>query len=88
MIREFAMTLEELVRSKGPKSTAYKQYCELRGRVEMLENLEEYLRIILEEIPFSDKNMAPEKEIMCHIINLRSKIDLLQGKVDHKLGME
>jgi hypothetical protein len=88
MTRDLVMTLEELVRSRGPRSQAYKQYCELKGRVEMLEHLEEYLQTILQDIPYKDKNMAPEKEIMCHIINLRSKIDLLQGKVDHRLGME
>ena len=88
MTRDLVITLEELVRSRGPRSTAYKQYCELKGKAEMLEHLEEYLQFMLEEIPFSNKNIAPEREIMSHIISLRSKIDLLQGKVDHKLGME
>ena len=88
MTKDLVMTLEELVRSRGPRSQAYKQYCELKGRVEMLEHLEEYLQFMLQEVPFSDKNMAPEKEIMTYIIHLRSNIDLLQGKVDHRLGME
>lgn len=82
------MTLEEVARSRGYMSLPYRQYAELIGKVSMLESLEKTLREACSNLPVSMDYRPPEMELFQVIINLKNKIDALEGKTYHKLGVE
>ena len=79
-------SLEDLARSQGYYSAAYKEYLALKGKEAMLAELECRLRELVESVPQRLKFAAPEKEMIHYIHALEYKLAIMNKQVDPNEG--
>lgn len=83
---EMIYSLEDLARSQGYYSAAYKEYLALKGKEAMLAELECRLRDLVESVPQRLKFAAPEKEMANYIRTLEYKLAIINKAVDPNEG--
>jgi hypothetical protein len=83
---EMIYSLEDLARSQGYYSAAYKEYLALKGKEAMLAELECRLRDLVESVPQRLKFAAPEKEMANYIRVLEYKLAIINKAVDPNEG--
>ena len=83
---EMIYTLEDLARSQGYYSAAYKEYLALKGKEAMLLELECRLKDLVESVPQRLKFAAPEKEMANYIRTLEYKLAIINKTVDPNEG--
>lgn len=79
-------SLEDLARSQGYYSAAYKEYLALKGKEAMLAELECRLKDLVESVPQRLKFAAPEKEMANYIRVLEYKLAIINKAVDPNEG--
>ena len=83
---EMIYSLEDLARSQGYYSAAYKEYLALKGKEAMLAELECRLKDLVESVPQRLKFAAPEKEMANYIRTLEYKLAIINKAVDPNEG--
>lgn len=83
---EMIYSLEDLARSQGYYSAAYKEYLALKGKEAMLLELECRLKDLVESVPQRLKFAAPEKEMANYIRTLEYKLAIIAKEVDPNEG--
>ena len=83
---EMIYSLEDLARSQGYYSAAYKEYLALKGKEAMLAELECRLKELVESVPQRLKFAAPEKEMANYIRTLEYKLAIINKAVDPNEG--
>lgn len=83
---EMIYSLEDLARSQGYYSAAYKEYLALKGKEAMLLELECRLKDLVESVPQRLKFAAPEKEMANYIRTLEYKLAIIHKQVDPNEG--
>jgi len=84
--KEMIYSLEDLARSQGYYSAAYKEYLSLKGKEAMLVELELRLRDLVESVPQRLKFASPEKEMANYIRVLEYKLAIISKEANPNEG--
>jgi hypothetical protein len=87
-LREF--NLEELARGQGVSSKPYLEFLRLQAAFYNLNGLNESLKDACAIIPTKDRRSGtpPEIELYEFMLRQQKRIELLEGRINNKIGCE